>query len=50
MKNTINKVGGKIAGVIINKVNSGSDKKYYYYGSENALTKSKHSKGRHKIS
>ena len=43
MKSSILNVGGKITGVIINKVDRKESKKYYYYyGEEKNLTVSKH--------
>lgn len=45
MKSNINNVGGKITGVVINKVDRKESKKYYYYyGEEKSLALSKHKK------
>ncbi len=43
LKRGIENVGGHISGVVINKVNAGSNKKYYYYGNEQSLVSAKHS-------
>ena len=45
MKTSIKNVGGKITGVIINKVNRKENGKYYYYyGEERGITTSKRKK------